>query len=332
MKHTPGSSDRFRSSYDAARRGVATLERSGSSWVAVSGNDRRSYLQGLLTNDIASLAAGQGCYAAYLTPQGRMIADLAVYELGDVLLLGMVDAVKETVMNKLDQFIFSEDVRLGDVTSSFATVSVIGPQAASAVAAVLGVAPEPGAYTNARGLFHGEPAFALATDAFGVQAFDLLVDAGRAADLLSALRQRGGVEADGEVAETLRIEGGIPRFRQDMDEETIPLEAGLEQRAISFSKGCYVGQEVVIRILHRGHGRVVKKLVGLLVAGSEVPSRGAAIAAADRPIGEVTSATWSPLMAAPIALGYVHRDFVAPGTSLRLGDLEARVVELPFHQ
>src|SRR6185436_21025834 len=106
-------------SYQLARTAAAIVDRGERAWVVVSGADRRSYLQGLLTNDIAALQAGQGCYAAYLTPQGRMIADLWVYELGDVLLVSMIRDVKPTVLARLDQFIFTEDVQLGDVTDTF---------------------------------------------------------------------------------------------------------------------------------------------------------------------------------------------------------------------
>ena len=115
-----------------------------------------------------------------------------------------------------------------------------------------------------------------------------------------------------------------------MDEETIPLEAGIEPRAISLTKGCYVGQEVIIRVLHRGHGRVARKLVGLLLDGSDAPAAGAVIRAADREIGAVTSGTFSPSLQQPIALGYVHRDFVAPATAVTVGGVPAVVTALPF--
>src|SRR5258706_11283341 len=113
--------------YDAARRRAAFLDRSHRGRIVVSGTERASYLQGLLTNDIVALTAGHGCYAAYLTAQGRMIADLDVYELGDVLLLAMTGAVKDLVMARLAQFIFSADLQLGDVTGTFAQIAVVGP-------------------------------------------------------------------------------------------------------------------------------------------------------------------------------------------------------------
>src|SRR6187397_2434496 len=128
-------------SYQLARTAAAIVDRGERAWVVVSGADRRSYLQGLLTNDIAALRAGQGCYAAYLTPQGRMIADLWVYELGDVILLVMSRDVKDAVLTKLDQFIFTEDVQLGDVSSTFACVAIVGPGAATVTTQVLNGAP-----------------------------------------------------------------------------------------------------------------------------------------------------------------------------------------------
>ena len=123
--------------YDAARHDSAFLDRSHRGRIVVSGSERASYLQGLLTNDIVALKTGQGCYAAYLTAQGRMIADLHVYELGDVLLLAMSGGVKDSVLARLDQFIFSEDDKLGDDTDTFAQIAIVGPAATAVVAAIV---------------------------------------------------------------------------------------------------------------------------------------------------------------------------------------------------
>jgi len=122
----------------------------------------------------------------------------------------------------------------------------------------------------------------------------------------------------------------VPLFHRDMDEETIPLEAGIEQRAISFTKGCYVGQEVIVRVLHRGHGRVARKLVGVRVEGDKVPRPGAVVRSGAREIGQVTSATVSPALNQPIALAYLHRDFLAPGTIVTIDGTNATVTALPF--
>jgi folate-binding protein YgfZ len=134
-----------------------------------------------------------------------------------------------------------------------------------------------------------------------------------------------------ETADATRIEAGIPRFLVDMDTATIPLEAGIEGRAISLTKGCYVGQEVIIRVLHRGGGRVAKKLVGLALDGSAHP--GDLLLSEGREIGRLTSAADSPALGKGLGLGYVHRDFVEPGTTLNVrtaaGEIPAAVIQLP---
>src|SRR5262245_12103738 len=254
--------------YQAARDGAAFLDRSDRGRLLVSGSDRRSYLQGLLTNDIEALGAGNGCYAAYLTAQGRMIADLWVYESGDVVLIATSGDVKDTMLAKLDQFIFSEDVQLGDVTNTFGQVAIVGPQSAGAVANLVPDLQADGLdrlplHGNLRGTRSGSPVIVTRIDDVGVDGFELYVERAALDALVANLGTAGIVALDHATAETLRIEAGVPLFHVDMDEETIPLEAGIELRAISFTKGCYVGQEVIIRVLHRGHGRVVRKLVGL---------------------------------------------------------------------
>jgi folate-binding protein YgfZ len=300
----------------------------------VSGTDRRSYLHGLLTNDIVALQPGQGCYAAYLTPQGRMIADLWVYELGDVLLLSMARDVKPVVLAKLDQFVFTEDVQLGDVTDTFTATAIVGPRAAGAVADALGTSgdrlaqlPEHG---SVRADFQGQPAIVLRTTDTGEPGFDVLVKTQHAGPLRERLHASGVVDAGAAVAEALRIEGGVPRFHVDMDEETIPLEAGIEARAISMTKGCYVGQEVIIRVLHRGHGRVARRLVGLTLEGTAAPSSGSQVQVDGKDIGSITSSAVSPALGKPIALAYVHRDHVAPGTAVSVDATQAVITSLPF--
>jgi folate-binding protein YgfZ len=322
------------SSYQLARTGAAIVDRSERGWVVVSGADRRSYLHGLLTNDIATLQAGQGCYAAYLTPQGRMIADLWVYELGDVLLVSMIRDVKPTVLARLDQFIFTEDVQLGDVSDTFTATAVVGPGAADAIAAAADVGVEPlktlPEHGNVRITFEGQPAIVLSATDTGERGFDLLVAVDQAARLRERLHAAGAVDLEPGVAEALRLEAAIPRFHRDMDEETIPLEAGIESRAISMTKGCYVGQEVIVRVLHRGHGRVARRLVGLTVNGTAAPAPGATVQAEGREIGSVTSSAVSPALGKPIALAYVHRDFVAAGTTVHVNDSDAVVTPTPF--
>jgi folate-binding protein YgfZ len=321
--------------YDAARSGAGLIERADRRRMLVSGRDRASYLQGLLTNDIAGLTAGTGCYAAYLTPQGRMIADLWVYELGDGILLSMIPDVKDTVLSKLDQFIFSEDVQLTDLSDTSASLAIVGPLAARVVGDVLestdsdtlAALPEHGSL-NARA--QGHPVIVLRVSDLGVDGYELVARPNQLAALEAALSAKGAQTVTAAAIEALRIEAGLPRFHRDMDETTIPLEAGIESRAISQTKGCYVGQEVIARVLHRGHGRVVKKLVGLAVEGARVPAPTTTVDVDGRDAGSVTSSVYSPSLRKPIALAYVHRDFTAPGTVVTLDGEVATVTALPF--
>jgi folate-binding protein YgfZ len=269
---------------------------------------------------------------------------MVVLELGDLLLVDLDRSVTATVLAKLDQFVFNEDVKLGDLSDAFGKLVVVGPRAAAVVAGVMSPTGEASAtsadlagwppFRNARASFRGQMLLVAASEDTGVTAFDLYIERPYLDELASALAARGATPADAADWDVLRIEAGRPAFGADMDDETIPLEAGIESRAISFTKGCYPGQEVVIRVLHRGHGRIARKIVGLVMAGAEVPRPGDLLRAGDREAGRVTSAAWSPRLGAPIALAMVQREFFEPGTELALrhGDqlLAARVVHLPF--
>src|SRR5579872_649234 len=324
--------------YDAARTHTAFVDRSAARGrIAVSGADRGSYLQGLLTNDVASLKAGEGCYAAYLTAQGRMIADMYVYELGDLMLLTVARDVKDAVLAKFDQFLFSEDVKLGDVTETFAEIAIVGPHAADVLAPLiqtpLGELGNDGVVrTTTAG---GAAAIVTRMTDLGEPGYGVYVErAGAAgpgaAELIGALERDGVPRLDAASLDALRIERGVPLWGRDMDAETIPLEAGIEGRAISFTKGCYVGQEVIIRVMHRGHGRVARRLVGMKFGGDHIPASSAAIRSGDREIGALTSAAFSPALHVPVALGYVHRDFVEPGTKVAADGADGEVVSLPM--
>jgi tRNA-modifying protein YgfZ len=330
--------------YIAARESAAVFDRSSRGKIAVAGADRRSYLHAMLTNDVSSLEAGGGCYAAYLTPQGRMIADLVLLDLGDMILLDLDRPVTGDVLSRLDQFIFSEDVKLGDLSDAFGKLVVAGPVAPAVVAAAIAradgsplsadeLAGWP-AFRNLRAGFLGQVAVVAASDEPGVTAFDLYVESPLVEQLSAALQSAGATKATPEDWEVLRVEAGRPALGADMDGATIPLEAGIESRAISFTKGCYPGQEVVIRVLHRGHGRIARRIVGLAMSAPDVPAAGDELRSGDRVAGKITSAVWSPRAGAPIALAMVQRDYFEPGTELtvRHGDhtITARVVELPF--
>ncbi len=318
---------------------AAVLELADRGTIVVSGGDRASYLQGLLTNDIEALTPGTGCYAAYLTPQGRMIADMTVLEFGDRMLLDVDRAQAETLVQRLSMLVFSEDVRVADESAAWWRFGVRGPGSAARLATVLTGGPdgEAGsleAYAD-RDCGRREPVLVARNDELGVPGFDLWIAEAQREMLRARLAEAQLVSVPPAVAELLRVEAGTPRFGIDMDEQTIPLEAGIEARAISETKGCYVGQEVIIRVLHRGQGRVARKLVGLIFGPeADVASLGDRVYDGAEQVGRVTSAVRSPKLVRPIALAYVQRARTAAGTEVQVDvsgeKCAAQVSSLPF--
>ena len=300
--------------YRALTEGAALVRRSDRGVLAVTGADRLSWLQGLLTNDVMALPVGGVCDAAYLTPQGRMITDLRVFNLQDRVLLDVPASLAEALRKRLDGLLFSEDAQISNLSTDVLVVEVHGPQA-PAVVDGLGITRD---------------------DAFDLPGFTAFVPSAEIEMFVENLTGRGAEVTTLETLDIVRIEAGRPAFLVDMDEHTIPLEAGLEQRAISFTKGCYVGQEVIVRVTHRGGGRVAKKLVGLRLSKGQLPAGGEILVSAGREVGRLTSAAWSPALGSGIALGYVHRDFTVPGTTVNVGtspaELSGEVTPLPFIQ
>jgi tRNA-modifying protein YgfZ len=309
--------------------------------IAVAGPDHATYLQGLLTNDIPALSAGTGCYSAWLTPQGRMLTDMHVLESGGMILLDVPAETVDATRERLEQFIFTENVQVESLAGKLIGVWMHGPKAAAVLERVLGPSERTGPtsertgptsertpttwrdYQHAPLEFRGQPVSVARIDQLGVPGFCIYLEPSREGALIAALLEAGAHDVSADAIDVARIEAGYPIFGVDMTDDTIPLEAGIEDRAISMSKGCYVGQEVIIRVLHRGHGRVARKLVTLRIDGL-VPKRGARVFAADRDVGFVTSAAASPRLGT-VAMAYVHRDFVAPGTTIETAADSGRV-------
>jgi folate-binding protein YgfZ len=255
-----------------------------------------------------------------------MLTDLHVLESGGMMLLDVPRFAADGCLARLEQFHFSEEVVMSSLTGSLVGVWLHGPKAPAVVEAVLEGAvalAEWPSYRHRPLVYHHEPAVLVRIDQLGVPGFCIYVNPAGVVSLVASLVAAGAVGVSQETIVVVRIESGYPLFGVDMNTDTIPLEAGIEGRAISLTKGCYVGQEVIIRVLHRGHGRVAKHLVLLSVEG---PTHvGAPVFAAEREVGRVTSAGVSP-RAGAVALGYVHRDFVASGTELRVDGVPAKVL------
>ena len=325
----------FDTGYAALHADAAWVDRSSrDARLEVRGPDASEWLQGLLTQDVKGMQVGQGAHAAYLTPQGRMIADLRVFHRGDSFLIESVASARATLLSRLDQFVIMEDVTITDVTESMGCLTVIGPSAAVAASACTGVSPEDldtlAEHAHLPASLPG--GFVAASREFGLPAFDLFGPLEGLAAWRTLLQERLPLASDG-VLDTARIEAGRPRYGVDMHEDTIPLEAGIEARSISFDKGCYVGQEVVIRILHRGLGRVARRLVWVEHAPHDQDAPGwepgTSVNLADRTVGRITSACWSPARRGLLGIALLHRDATEPGTVVRVGTQDAIVQKLP---
>jgi len=291
--------------------GAGWIERTDRGRLRFDGADRIAFLHALLTNDIAALTSGGGTYALYLTPQGRMIADLHVYVRPDHVIADVPAAVAANLAGALDAAIFTEDVRVTDVSGVLRQISVLGGQAASVLSGLAATPETALERLPAWSQIAFDHGFVARADDFLDASWDVLADEAGVREAIAAFERAGAVPVSSAVADAMRIEAGRPRFGIDMTEETIPLEVGLLDRAISQTKGCYVGQEVIIRVLHRGAGRVAKRLVRL-TAESAV-EKDARILVDGRDVGRVTSTAWSPRANSPIALGYVARDAAEPG-------------------
>lgn len=285
--------------------------------MAIQGRDATSFLHALVTADLANVPPGAGAYAAYLTPQGRMICDLALYRQDEGWLADVPAAAAASLAAKLDASIFAEDVRVDDRSGQMTIVSVVGSQAARIIGRLDGVDGSRVESLPLRGTLSAGGVTIARSDATALPSFDLLLPTADVSSVVELLEREGAAAMSDALADALRVEAGRPAFGVDMDADTIPLEAGLLDRAVSTTKGCYVGQEIIIRVLHRGGGRVARRL--MKIEGTDAAAAiaaGATIVADGKDVGSITSAARSPDRDRAIALGYVHRDAAVEGRAV----------------
>ena len=313
------STDVLSSEYRAVTDGCGVLDRSERGKLALVGAEAKPFLQGQVTNDVESLVAGEGCYAAFLTPKGKMLGDLRILDTGDELLLDTERVALQELFNMIRRFSIGYAVELMKRTLEQGLVSLIGPDA-DAVAGARELPATEHAHMPVQIGPHG--ARAIRTDV----GIDLLCEATITTDLVGALEGGGAIPVSEAVAECVRVERGRPRYGIDLDENVIPQEAGLNARAVSFTKGCYVGQETVARLYYRGKPN--RHLRGLRLSA---PGRtGDQIEFEGRPVGRLGSVAQSPDLGS-LGLALVRRE-APPGSSVTVGERSApaEVVELPF--
>ncbi|MEE3331889.1 MAG: glycine cleavage T C-terminal barrel domain-containing protein [Myxococcota bacterium] len=318
----------------ALREGAGLFEMSDRGIVEVSGEDRVRWLNGMVSNDVAVLdeASGQtGCYAALLTPQGRIVSDLHIVLRGDRFWLETAAGHVTRVIERLEKYIIADDVQLRNASVDFARFGIEGARARAKIEAAAGttLVVKPDGFEEIE--IDGAAVAVVAFGFSGEDAYQLLVAKSDAAGVIAALVEAGCVRAERSTLEAMRIEAGEPSLGSELAEDTLPDEARIG-RAISESKGCYTGQEVIARL--RSRGGVKHLLVGLRSEDNEpLADPGSRIFRPDeKKSGELTSKVTSEAAGGEIALGFVHRDDAEPGTRLVCGDRGIVVCPLPFVQ
>jgi tRNA-modifying protein YgfZ len=313
------NTSQLQAEYRALTKGCGLVDRSERGKLVLTGPGAKEFLAGQVTNDTLALTPGNGCYAAFLTPKGKMLGDLRVLDLGEELLLDTERVALQGLFDMIRRFKIGYEVELHKRTIERGLLSLLGPSAPRVASAETLPAVE---HANAAVEIEGIAAIVARTDT-GV---DLVCDAADTEELTRALRDRGAAPVSEDAAEIVRVEHGRPRYGIDLDETVIPQEAGLNERAVSFTKGCYVGQETVARLYYRGKPN--RHLRGLRL--STPAELGAELRLGERPVGHLSSSVLSPCHG-PIGLALIRRE-AEPGATVSLGEhgTEAEVVELPF--
>jgi len=303
----------------AVHEACGLVDRSERGKLALTRADAKEFLNGQVTNDVLALEPGTGCYAAFLTPKGKMLGDLRVLDLGDELWLDTERGSLQALFDMIRRYKIGYDVELHKRTLERALLSLVGPGARD----VAGARELPSAEHSSMRARRGGADVVLVATADGVDAICAAEDADA---VRAAFVEAGAVEVPEDAAEIVRVEAGRPRYGIDLDDTVIPQEAGLNERAVSFTKGCYVGQETVARLHYRGKPN--RHLRGLRLHGEA--ATGDALRLGEREVGRVGSVVESPRLGR-VALAIVRRE-AEPGAEVRVGEdgATATVVELPF--
>ena len=307
--------------YEALRTGAAWLDLSTRGKIKLTGEDRARLLHAMTTNHIQQLTPGTGCYAFFLTAQGRILSDANILCRPDHFLLDLEPEAREKIYQHLDHYIIADDVTLEDVTSETATIAVQGPKSQDVLQAA--GAPTPDAdYATVE---WGTRLVARLT-ATGSSGFFVFVPAAEKEKLLAEIEAAGAVAADAEAFRVVRLEHGRARYGEDLSERFLAQEAN-QPHALHFSKGCYLGQEIVERV--RSRGQVHRMLMPLQIETKEAPPAGTKLQSGETNVAEITSAAYSPALDKVVALAYVRTEFARPQAYVMMGAIKAEVVGQP---
>jgi folate-binding protein YgfZ len=319
--------------YSFARHSVAVADKNYGALFRFTGPDRVRYLNAILTNNIRDLQPGQGIPSLLLNPQGHILAELDTYAMADHLLVVTYAMIRERTAATLDKFIIMDDVILEDVTEQFGVVSIEGPVSAKIISGLGGPPLELlSELSHMDAQIAGISCRVVRRSPGGIPGAEFIVPRDLLPKLWQALvdgaRANGGGPIGYDALSAVRLEAGIPWFGYDFDETNIPHEAGLETSHISYTKGCYTGQEIVERVRSRGH--VNRRRVGVTFSGETIPAAKTPLLAGGAEVGFVTRAAFSYALERPIGMAYIRREHNSVGSKLTWAGGEAEVIELPI--
>jgi len=315
--------------YAALSQSVGIADLSDRTRLEILGADRAAFLHNFCTNDVKQLAPGRGCEAFITSHQGKTLGHVLIFCEKDRLLLETSPDQAKPLIAHFDKYLISEDVQFFDRSAEIGELLVAGPQASEKLSQAVGGGAPTEMLVTIAGTIAGRDVLVCRVEYAGPASF--LVQAARAdlPTVVDTFRQIGAVQCGSLAVEMRRLEAGFPLFGRDISDENLPQEVGRDTKAISFKKGCYLGQETVARLDAIGH--VNRLLVGLTFAGTEVPTAGTPLQAAGKVVGQVTSAAWSPHLNAPLAMGYVRSIHAKAGTQLDSPLGRVTVTALPLN-
>jgi aminomethyltransferase len=317
-----------RAEFQALVSGSGVYDLSSRSNLSLTGGDRVRWLNGMVTNNIRDLKAGCGVYAFLLNPQGHILGDLNAYNLGESLLVNTDQSQVETILAVFDKYIIMDDVEVTNVSKQLSAVGLAGPQSRATLQTAGFEVPELKAMEFVDITWRQTAVTVVRGDNPQVESLELLLTPGDTERVSEALMKAGAKPVGTAALELLRIAAGIPRYGVDIRERDLPQETE-QNRALNFSKGCYVGQEIVERI--RSRGQVRRKFTGFNIDG-QLPAAGSKIQVDGKDFGEITSAASLPVAGGErrVALGYIRREVAMPGKQVEAGGSAATVANLPF--
>jgi len=315
--------------FEALHSGCGVYDLGFRAKISLAGGDRMRWLNGMVTNNIRDLAVGHGVYAFLLNPQGHILGDLYAYNLGDSITVDTDRGQVEKILATFDHYIIMDDVEATNLSEQWTALGLAGPKSRQILAAAGFDIPEMQALDLRRAGWNGEHGALVRGDDPSGESYEIWIAPAGVKTLWDALLAAGAAPVGFEGLEKHRIVGGIPRYGLDIRERDLPQETD-QARALNFSKGCYVGQEIVERI--RSRGAVHRKFIGFVAEGAQHVAAGAKVVSGEKEVGEITSVASLQIAGAEktVALGYIRRELGVPGREVAIGGTTATVASLPI--